>query len=258
MLLSPMFRSFDLRRSALPGDRPLESGETGSLDACRAALAPFEVPLPASVLASGPAAAWVRGHHWSVDARTVPDWDLAVRARIDPNLVTLHCTTVEPRHISQITREAVGRLAAGTLAEIDAIRPRADGRAHHLLLRICDVAGDGFTVGSTAADRATEAIVRKRYSCMVGLYCAIGWGVSDAVSVPAAIGDAIAQMEHIHHRFGVVLTRLHLGGTHLGAASEEARRRFAADIGDSLEDACAAMRFPRPDVTVSIPSGGVA
>jgi diaminopimelate decarboxylase len=63
----------------------------------------------------------------------------------------------------------------------------------------------------------------------------------------------IAQMDHIRRRHNIVLTRLILGvgDTAPAAAGSVARRDLAEEIDESVDDACATLRFPRPAIVMA-------
>ena len=63
----------------------------------------------------------------------------------------------------------------------------------------------------------------------------------------------IAEMEHIRHDHGLVPTRLSLGGGRAVPPGDWAVQlpQLATEIDESLDDACATLRFPRPMVVLS-------
>ncbi|MDT5163981.1 MAG: diaminopimelate decarboxylase, partial [Mycobacterium sp.] len=76
---------------------------------------------------------------------------------------------------------------------------------------------------------------------------------NDFVSYPAAIGHMITEMTQIRRRDGVVLTRLCLGGGRAVPSGDWAIElpELATQIEQSLDDACATLRYPRPLVVLS-------
>ena len=63
----------------------------------------------------------------------------------------------------------------------------------------------------------------------------------------------IAEMTHIQRNHRVVLTRLGLGGGRAVPSGDWLVElpQLAAQIDDSLDDACGTLRFPRPLVVLS-------
>jgi diaminopimelate decarboxylase len=103
------------------------------------------------------------------------------------------------------------------------------------------------------ADDAVGAVLDGRRLDLIGLQCEIGSREHDFISYPAAIGHMIAAMTHIRERHDVVLGRLVLGGGRAVPAGDWAVQlpKLASEIDESLDDACATLRFPRPRVGVS-------
>lgn len=87
----------------------------------------------------------------------------------------------------------------------------------------------------------------------MGLHCEAGSQDHDFVSYPAAIGHIIAEMTRVRRNHGVVLTRLGLGGVRAVPCGDWAVElpELATQIDESLDDACATLRFPRPLVALS-------
>jgi diaminopimelate decarboxylase len=111
----------------------------------------------------------------------------------------------------------------------------------------------GFRFDSTEADTAIAAILDHEWLDLVGLHCEVGSHDHDFVSYPAAIGHMIAEMTQIRRNHGVVLTRLGLGGRRAVPWGDWAVElpQLAAQIDESLDDACGTLRFPRPLVVLS-------
>ena len=88
---------------------------------------------------------------------------------------------------------------------------------------------------------------------LVGLHCDVGSEEHDFVSYPAAIGHMITEMTQIRRHHGVVLTRLGLGGGRAVPSGDWTIElpELASQIDESLDDACATLRYPRPLVVLS-------
>jgi diaminopimelate decarboxylase len=111
----------------------------------------------------------------------------------------------------------------------------------------------GFCFQSSEFDRAVEAVLAARRLNLIGLHCDVGSEDDDFVSYPAAIGHMIIEMTQIRRRDGVVLTRLGLGGGRAVPSGDWAIElpELATQIEQSLDDACATLRYPRPLVVLS-------
>src|SRR4249919_1920524 len=111
----------------------------------------------------------------------------------------------------------------------------------------------GFRFDSNESDRAIAAVLDHEWLNLTGLHCEVGSQDHDFVSYPAAIGHMIAEMARVRRNHRVVLTRLGLGGGRAVPSGDWAVElpQLAAQIDDSLDDACGTLRFPRPLVVLS-------
>ena len=111
----------------------------------------------------------------------------------------------------------------------------------------------GFRFDSNESDTAIAAVLEHEWLNLAGMHCEVGSQDHDFVSDPAAIGHMIAEMTHVRRNRGVVLTRLGVGGGRAIPSGDWAVElpQLAAQIDDSLDDACGTLRFPRPLVVLS-------
>ena len=86
----------------------------------------------------------------------------------------------------------------------------------------------------------------------VGMYTYVSGAEHHCVSYPSAVSAMMSEMSRIRHDHGVMLTRIALGGRRLafGAGPGELSE-VAAAVDETLDDACATLRYPRPAVVVS-------
>jgi diaminopimelate decarboxylase len=118
---------------------------------------------------------------------------------------------------------------------------------------LTDGAKRSFHFDSLELDHAVGAIVSGNRFNLVGLHCDVGSREHDFVSYPAAVGQMITEMDQIRRHHGVTLTRVCLGGGRavpLGNWAVELPA-LATQIEQSLDDACATLRYPRPLVVLS-------
>ncbi|BBX06256.1 LysA protein [Mycolicibacterium aichiense] len=206
---------------------------------CRDACAPAEVSFPAGALRDALVARWVREHKWAVDVRTVAELHSAISVGIHPVRMTVHADQLGSGGIRRASAAGVGGLVLSRREQVATLRAN---HTHHVLLRMSDAT-------MRVSHNAAEAVIGCRSTVLVGLLCEVGapGGCS------AAVGDTLAEMDHIRRRHNVVLTRLVVGlGEALPAAgSSVVRRDLAEEIGESVDDACAALRFPRPVVVMA-------
>ncbi|AQT81446.1 hypothetical protein B1R94_22610 [Mycolicibacterium litorale] len=225
----------------------------GYRDSC----APAEVSFPASVLNETGVARWLRDHRFAVDVRVVPELHTAVSVGIHPALMTVHAEQLETGDIRRAALLGVGRVVLGCAEHIAWLGTGLGGGRQNVLLRMTDAPAAApdrrpFVFESGDTDNAVEEMMANRSVTLIGLQCDVGSAVDDFVSYPAAIGNMIAQMDHIRRRHGVVLTRLVLGGGSVSATeSSVVRRDLAEEIDESVDDACATLRFPRPAIVIS-------
>ncbi len=223
---------------------------------------PAEVSFPASILGDKAVSRWIIQRSAMVDVRTFAELNLAVSAGIDPSLITVHCSGFDVDEIRRTAGLAVGRVVVGCEEHIDAITGRLDSRTHNVMLRIGAAAlsgstgpsaGRGFPGDSPAADLAAQRVITHRSLTLIGLHAEIGCAESEFVNSSAAIGCLMAELDHIRRRYGLLLTRLSLGTTRQYATDADLCHSCAIEITDSIDDACAVFRFPRPVVSVCGP-----
>ena len=231
------------------------------LAAYRKSLSPAEVTLPAAILQDASVASWVREHRLGVDVRSMLELYTAMSSGIHPTLLTVHTETMATADIRRVAEFGTGRVVLGSLGHIDEIGTADTDRKQNVLLRMTEASsgrrsgggcGQGFEFDSGEADLAVSTVLNHRRLNLFGLYCDVGSAEQDFVSYPAAVGYMIAQMEHIRRQRGVLLTCLGLGGGRFFAAEgEHALREIAAQVDESVDDACATLRFPRPVIVIA-------
>ena len=193
----------------------------------RESFAPAQVSFPATVLHDALVARWVRARRLTVDVRSVAELHSAISVGIHPVLMTVHADELDGGGLRRASAAGVGRVVLSRPEQTRALRAN---HIHHVLLRMPDAATD-------YSDHTANAVLSCRSAALIGLLCEVG----GADRCPATIGNMIAQMDQIRRRHNVVLTRLVLC-VDGGVAAEE--------IEESIDDACATMRFPRPSIAM--------
>ncbi|BBY57520.1 type III PLP-dependent enzyme domain-containing protein [Mycolicibacterium sarraceniae] len=252
MTLSTSFRSI-VRGRQLP---QVDQAEIRRLISYRDSCAPAEVSFPATVLHDAGVARWLRDQRFAIDVRTLPELYSAIAAGIHPVLMTVHVEQFDRQDIRRVGATGAARVVLSCSEHIASLGAEKAGRTQNVLLRMADAAtGDRqqFIFDSKEADGAVDAVMARRSAALIGLHCDVGTAVEDFISYPAAIGNMIAQMDHIRRRHGVVLTRLILGGGKALTDSDSSavRRDLAEEIDRAVDDACATLRFPRPVIVMS-------
>lgn len=223
----------------------------------RKSLSPAEVSLPATILRDESVAPWVREHRLAVDVRSMMELHTAIASGIHPSLLTVHDEALTADDIRRVAMLGVGRVVLSSLGHIDQLGRSDDGRKQNVLLRMTEAptylgGGGGFVFDSVEADLAVTRVLAHRRLDFIGLYCDVGSAEQDFVSYPAAVGYMIAQMAHIRRECGLMLTCLGLGGRRFFATDgEHALREIATQVDESVDDACATLRFARPVVVVA-------
>ncbi len=211
----------------------------GYRDSC----APAEVSFPAAALGDALVARWLRDRRVAVDVRTLAELHSAISVGIHPVLMTVHADQLNVGDIRRASAAGVGRVVLSRPEQITPLRAK---QTQNVLLRMTDAA-------TNYSDIAADAVIACRSTTLIGLLCDIGTCGDDVVGCPAAIGNMIAQMDHIRRRHNIVLTRLILGvsNTEAAAGNSIRRRDLAEEIDESVVDACATLRFPRPAIVMA-------
>jgi len=225
-----------------------------------------EIALPATALRNRAIAKWVRDHRVTIDVRTGEELATALAAGVRLQRLTVYADALSESELRATVNLGVGRIVAASVWQIELMRSIVEKRAQDVVIRMTDVntpglaiadvadrVPAGFRFDSTESDIAIAAVLDHEWLNLVGLHCEVGSQDHDFVSYPAAIGHMIAEMTHIQRNHRVVLTRLGLGGGRAAPSGDWTVElpQLAAQIDDSLDDACGTLRFPRPLVVLS-------
>jgi diaminopimelate decarboxylase len=225
-----------------------------------------DIAIPANALRNRAVVKWVRDHRLTVEIRTGEDLAVAIAVGIHPNQMTVDADGMSESDLRATVNLAPGRIVVSSVVQVGLLAAAVEHRTQSVLLRVIDgnapalaladgryTLTGGFRLDSTELDRAVESLFNYSRLDLVGLYCDVGADEHDFVSYPAAIGQLITEMTHIRRQHGVVLTLLGLGGGRAVPPGDwaVALPELANQIDESLDDACAAMRFPRPIIVLS-------
>jgi diaminopimelate decarboxylase len=236
-----------LGRHRVPTDEDVQRCEL-----YRKAFAMAEIALPASALRNRLVARWVRDQRVAVDLRAGEDLAIAVAAGIHPSRLTLHAEVMSDADLRVAAQLGIGVIRVGSMKHVESLAA-VDYRRQGIVVCLTDGATGGFRFDSLELDQAVGAIMAGNRFNLVGLHCDVGSREHEFISYPAAVGQMITEMAHIRRYHRVVLTRVGLGGGRavpLGDWAVELRE-VATQIDESLDDACATLRYPRPLVVVS-------
>lgn len=208
----------------------------------RRAFSMTEIALPALALRNSAVAKWVRDQDVAVDVHSSEDLGVALAAGVHPARMTAHADGLTANEILFCAANlGVNRLVVDSTDQVDLLASRAPRRRQ------------GVLVAMTDADDAVGVILDHGRLDLIGLHCEIGSRERDFISYPAAIGHMIAEMADIRDDHDIVLPALALGSGRAVPPGDWALQlpKIASEIDESLDDACATLRFPRPTVTVS-------
>ena len=243
-----------------------DSPERAALRRCeiyRKSFPMTEIALPAYALRNHPLAKWARDERLAIDVRTGKEVAVAIAAGIHPSRMTVHADRMTDSELRAVSNLDPGRVVVSSMSQIDLLASVLAHRPQGVVMCVSDVnapvmtvAGAekrGFRFDSTELDRAVKSVLAARRLNPVGLYCDVGSEENDFVSYAAAIGHMITEMTRIRRHHSVVLTRLGLGGGRAVPSGDWAFElpELATQIDESLDDACATLRYPRPLVVLS-------
>jgi diaminopimelate decarboxylase len=236
-----------LGRHRVPTDEDVQRCEL-----YRKAFATAAIALPASALRNRLVARWVREQRTAVDLRTGEDLAIAVAAGIHPSRLTLHADEMSDSDLRVAGQLGIGVIRVGAMKHIESLAA-VDYRRQGIVVCLTDGATGGFRFDSLELDHAIGAIVAGNRFNLVGLHCDVGSHEHDFVSYPAAVGQMITEMDRVRRHHRVILTRICLGGGRAVPMGNWAVElpALAMQIEQSLDDACATLRYPRPLVVLS-------
>jgi diaminopimelate decarboxylase len=225
-----------------------------------------DIAIPAKALENRALATWVRNHRLTVEIRAGEDLAVAIAAGIHPTRMTVHADGLSESDLRATVNLAPGRIVVSSISHVDLLAAAVEHRTQNVVVRVIDgnapalaladgryALRGGFRLDSTELDRVVGSLLSYSRLDLVGLHCDVGSDEHDFVSYPAAIGQLVTEMTHIRREHGVVLPLLGLGGGRAVPPSDwaVALPELASQIDESLDDACATTRFPRPIIVLS-------
>ena len=227
-----------------------------------------EVVYAGKSLLSTAVARWAREEGLGIDVCSAGELATALAGGVDPARIVMHGNAKSPGELREAVRVGVGRIVLDSRMEIAYLAGLAR-RRQPVLIRVTpdiDIHGHraittgvsdqkfGFTLAGDHAADAVRRVLAHPILDLVGLHCHIGSQVSDPALYGEAIRRMIAAMADIRARHGVILTELNIGGGHaipyVPGDRELNLDALAEVIENALDEACAAERFPRPQIVV--------
>jgi diaminopimelate decarboxylase len=220
-----------------------------------------------SLLTTG-IARWVDDEGLGLDVCSGGELTTALAGGVKPDRIVMHGSAKPPDELLNAARVGVGQIVVDSPIEI-AFLDGGVRRPQSVLVRVTpdiDICGHpsvttgvtdrkiGFALTGGHAARAVARILDQPLLYLVGLHCHIGSQVTDASRYGQAIRQLVELMADVRDRHGVILTELNIGGGHgvpYVSGDPELELDVLADvIGNALDEACAAARFPRPTIAV--------
>lgn len=227
-----------------------------------------EVVYAGKSLLSTAVARWAREEGLGIDVCSTGELATALAGGVGPARIVMHGNAKSPEELREAVRVGVGRIVLDSRMEIAYLAGLAR-RRQPVLIRVTpdiDIHGHravttgvsdqkfGFTLAGDHAADAVRRVLAHPILDLVGLHCHIGSQVSDPALYGEAIRRMVAAMADIRARHGVILTELNIGGGHaipyVPGDRELDLDALAAVIENALDEACAAERFPRPQIVV--------
>jgi diaminopimelate decarboxylase len=242
---------------------PLERAVLHRCEVYRNSFPMTEIALPAYALRNLPVSKWARDQRLAIDVRTGKEFAVAIAAGIHPARMTVHADRLSDSELRACANLAPGRVVVSSMSQIELVASTVEHGTQGVVICVTDVnapvltaAGTekrGFRFDSTELDRAIKSVLAAKRLNLLGLHCDVGSEENDFVSYPAAIGQMITEMSQIRRHHGVVVTRLGLGGGRAVPSGDWTTElpELASEIDESLDDACATLRYPRPLVVLS-------
>ena len=262
VLSGTKLNGFAARHTVSGEPDPLERAVLHRCETYRKSFPMTEIALPAYALRNLPVARWARDQRLAIDVCTGKEFAVAIAAGIHPARMTVHADRLSDSELRATANLEPGRVVVNSMSQIELLAS-AVGRTQGVVICVTDVdapvltvAGTekrGFRFDSTELDRAIEAVLAAKRLNLLGLHCDVGSEENDFVSYPAAIGHMITEMSQIRRHHAVVVTRLGLGGGWAVPCGDWTTElpELASQIDESLDDACATVRYPRPLVVLS-------
>jgi len=262
VLSGTKLNGFAARHTVSGEPDPLERAVLHRCETYRKSFPMTEIALPAYALRNLPVARWARDQRLAIDVCTGKEFAVAIAAGIHPARMTVHADRLSDSELCATANLEPGRVVVNSMSQIELLAS-AVGRTQGVVICVTDVNAlvltvtgtekRGFRFDSTELDRAIEAVLAAKRLNLLGLHCDVGSEENDFVSYPAAIGHMITEMSQIRRHHAVVVTRLGLGGGRAVPCGDWTTElpELASQIDESLDDACATVRYPRPLVVLS-------
>ncbi|BBY14450.1 type III PLP-dependent enzyme domain-containing protein [Mycolicibacterium litorale] len=202
---------------------------------CHRALRGTPLHVPAELLTTAAVADWVRRRGLGVDVSSASELSLALDAGLPAARVAAQCGDVET--VEAAVAAGVGRFVIGGWSEVMLLAGQPSA-AHRVVVDV--TAGTG--------ERLAASVMSLGRLDVVGLRCS----VSGDAEAGEAVRRMIEQMARLRRLHGAILTRVCLAGYGRGDVDPQELRRGVLGLQLAAEEACAALRYPRPALVLSL------
>jgi diaminopimelate decarboxylase len=173
---------------------------------------------------------WVSEEGLGVDVCTGGELEVALRAGVDPRMITLHGSNKLPEELDRALTVGVGHIVADSFDEINrleraaspasAARPRilvrvttgVEAAAHEFVATAHDDQKFGFSLASGAADEAVRRVLSSDALEFAGLHSHIGSQIYDTAGFEVAAHRVLELAVRIRESWGIEIGELNLGG----------------------------------------------
>lgn len=200
------------------------------------------ITMAADALRRSDVATAVRTQPCSVDVRSCDELSFVLSVGIPASRIVLRDDGITAAPLRRAVNAGVGRLVLGCCQQV-AVLAACGAHTPPVLV---DVTTD------CASDTIAAVLGRPQLE-LVGLHARLTPGEHRTAYAPR-VARMIAEMAHLRCAHGTILTRVSLAGGEVlsdETVSAGVLRGLAADLEDTIDDACARYRFPRPAVILA-------
>jgi diaminopimelate decarboxylase len=173
---------------------------------------------------------WISEEGLGVDVCTGGELEVALRAGVDPRMITLHGSNKLPEELDRALTAGVGHIVADSFDEINRLeraaspalaeRPRilvrvttgVEAAAHEFVATAHDDQKFGFSLASGAADEAVRQVLSSDALEFAGLHSHIGSQIYDTAGFEVAAHRVLELAVRIRQSWGIEIGELNLGG----------------------------------------------
>jgi diaminopimelate decarboxylase len=217
---------------------------------------------------------WVSEEGLGVDVCTGGELEVALRAGVQPGMITLHGSNKLTDELERAVAAGVGHIVVDSFAEIGrlariaggsgnaAVRPRllvrvttgVEAAAHEFVATAHDDQKFGFSLVSGAADEAVRRVLGHEALEFAGLHSHIGSQIYDTSGFEVAAHRVLELAVRIRDEHGIGIEELNLGGgfgiAYMPGDDPADIKVVAQNLRQILDSQCRAAGLARPRLTV--------